>query len=95
MKSHEIDTKQKRYDFGSIRSEFYIKNNVEKDSQTLVSRISGCTGKVAGIFFFSMFGLKKSSGDKAAAVPYTSRHVDFISDMNSGPVVDLLVEYFV
>ena len=96
MKFHEIDTKPKRYDFRSITFEFYIKNNVEKDSRTLVSRISGCTGKVAGIlFFFSIFGLKKSSGDKAAAAPYTSRHVDSISDMNSGPAGDLLVEYFI
>ena len=88
--------KTKRYDFGSIIIEFYIKNNVEKDSQTLVSRIAGCRGNVAGIlFFFWILGSKKSSGDKAAAAPYTSRYVISISDMNFGPAVDLLVKYFV
>ena len=56
----------KRYDFGSIRIEFYIKNNVEKHSQTLVSRISGCIGKVAGIlFFFSIFGLDQIVGGQS------------------------------
>ena len=62
VKTHEIDTKEKIYDLGSIRIEFYIKNNVEKDSETLVSRISGCIVKVAGILFFSILGLEKIVG---------------------------------
>ena len=47
------------------------------------------------VFFFRFLDSKKSSGDNVSALPYTSRYVDFISDMNSGPAVDLLVKYFV
>ena len=62
VKSHEIDTKEKRYDFGSMRIVSHVQNNVEKDSETFVSRISGCRGKVAGILFSRFLYFKKIVG---------------------------------
>ena len=48
-----------------------------------------------GLFFFDFWTGNKSSGDKVTAVPYTSRYVDFIYDMNFVLAVDLLVTYLV
>ena len=48
-----------------------------------------------GPCFLDFWTRKKSSGDKSWAVPYSSRYVDSISDMDSGLAVDLLVSYLV
>ena len=92
MKYHEIDTKSKRYDSGSIRIEFYIKNNVEKDSQAFVSRISiDFDFSRFSYTVFLIFGQKKFSGDKVIVVHHMSRYVDSISTINSWRFVGLLV----
>ena len=46
---------------------------------------------MAGTLFSRFLDSKKSPGDKSRAGPYSSRYVDSISDMKSGPAVDLLV----